>query len=58
MLLLHLGDLLGVLLVHLLELHHHPLTALTQRLLVIDQLRREGEEMEKTGREEKKGMIV
>lgn len=41
MLLLHLVDLFCVFLVDLFELSHHTLTALTQGLLVIDQLRRD-----------------
>lgn len=43
MLLLHLGDLLGVLLVHLLQLVQHALAALAQRLLVVDELVDEGQ---------------
>ena len=38
MLLLHLCDLLGVLLVHLLQFSHHALAALAQSLLIVDQL--------------------
>ena len=37
-LLLHLGDLLGVLLVHLLQLGHQCLAPLAQGLLIVDQL--------------------
>lgn len=40
MLLLHLGELLAVLLVHLFQLSHHSLTLLAQHLLIIDELRR------------------
>lgn len=42
MLLLHLCDLLGVLLVHLLEFPHHAFAALTQSLFVTDQLKEDG----------------
>lgn len=38
MLLLHLGHLLGVLLVHVLQLGQHPFTALAQSLLIVDEL--------------------
>lgn len=39
-LLLHLGDLLAVLLVHLFQLSYHSLTLLTQHLLVVNELGR------------------
>lgn len=42
MLLLHLSDLLGVLLVNLLQFSHHTFTALTQSLFIVDQLRKHG----------------
>lgn len=42
-LLLHLRHLLGVLVVHLLQLSHHALAALAQSLLVVDELQGEEE---------------
>lgn len=42
MLLLHLCDLLGVLLVHLLQFPHHAFAALAQSLFVTDQLKEDG----------------
>lgn len=47
MLLLHLGDLLGVLLVDLLELRQHALAALAQGFLITDQLFQTPEEERK-----------
>lgn len=40
MLLLHLCDLLGVLLVHLLQFSHHSFTALAQSLFIVDELKK------------------
>lgn len=50
MLLLHLCDLLGVLLVHLLQFPHHAFAALAQSLFVADQLKEDGARLRPQGR--------
>lgn len=56
MLLLHLCNLLGVLLVHLLQLSHDSFTALAQSLFIIDQLKSKKKADFKLGQKEEESL--